>query len=273
MSMPVYPDRFARSVLQGLPLSEVRVVDCHAHVGHYASLHIPETGMAEMIATADRLGIETLCLSALEAISADYRRGNDCVSRAMLDYPGRVRGYVVVNPHYPEEILPEIERCFAAAPFIGLKFHPAGHEYPSDGPAYEAALAYAHEHGLVVLSHNWGSADYLDRVSQRYPRAHFIQAHSAAAWRGIAPLDYLRVAKTRPNVFLDLALSMAWYGALERAVAEAGSEHLLFGTDAAFLDPAVAVGRIAFAQVPDEDKVKILGLNMLGIIGEPLKPV
>lgn len=268
MSMPIYPDRFARSVLRGLPLSEVRVVDCHAHVGHMASLHIPETGIVEMIAHADRLGIETLCLSALEAIYADYRMGNERIASAMLEHPGRVRGYVVVNPHYPEDILPEIERCFAAAPFIGLKFYTTGHEYPPDGPAYEAALGYAHEHGLVVLSHNWGSADYLDRVSQRYPRAHFIQAHSAASWRGIAPLDYLRVTKTRPNVFLDLAVSMAWYGALERAVADAGSEHLLFGTDSTFLEPAVAVGRIAFAQIPEQDKVQILGLNMLRIIGE-----
>jgi predicted TIM-barrel fold metal-dependent hydrolase len=259
-------DSFARRARAGLPLTGVRIVDCHAHLGAYAPMHTPAAGTAQMVGLMDRLGIEATCASSLTACGSDYRWGNDQVSQAMAACPGRVRGYVVVNPNYPEDTLPEIERCFARAPFIGLKFHPEWHDYPPDGPNYEPALAYAQERGLIVLSHTWGTADYLERLSRRYPNATFIQAHTAAGWRGHIPLDYFRVARARPNVYLDLVISVAWYGALERLVDEVGSERLLFGTDAPFLDPSIVLGRVAFARLPDTDKARILGLNMLEIM-------
>jgi predicted TIM-barrel fold metal-dependent hydrolase len=250
----------------GLPLQGLHIVDCHAHLGPLGLMHVREPDADQIVALLDRLGIEAYCPSANVAIGSDYRWGNDRVAEAMLRHPGRILGYIVVNPNYAEDVLPEIERCLARAPFIGLKFHPAWHDYPPDGPNYEPALVCAHERGLVVLSHSWGSARYLEQVSCRFPGASFIQAHTAAGWKGRVPVDYFEVARWRHNVYLDTALSLAWYGAFERLIEEAGSENVVFGTDCPFEDPALALGRVVFARLSDAVKERILGLNMLEIL-------
>jgi predicted TIM-barrel fold metal-dependent hydrolase len=267
MSDVVSPaDPIAARVRRGLPLQGVRVVDCHAHLGALAELHIADPGADGLVALMDRLGVESCCPSAHLAIGADYRWGNDLVAEAMAAHSGRILGYVVVNPNYPQDVLPEIERCFARAPFVGIKLHPEWHGYPPDGPNYEPALGYAHERGLAVLSHSWGPASHLERVSRRYPGASFIAAHVGAAWSGRTPLEHLRVARERPNVYLDTVISVVWYGALERLVAEVGEGSVLFGTDMPFIDPGVALGRVAFAGLRDDARERILGGNMLEVL-------
>jgi uncharacterized protein len=256
----------ARRVRLGLPLQGVRIIDAHAHVGNLAVMHMPESDPAALVLEMDRLGFEAICASEFLAIGSDDRRGNDQMAAAMACYPGRFLGYIAVNPNYPDEVVPEIERCLAQRPFVGLKFHPEWHDYPPSGPNYEPALAYAQERGLAVLSHTWGSASYLEHVSVRYPDAMFIAAHVGAAWNGRTPLEYAAVARRRPNVYLDTAISVTWFGALEQLVKEAGSEHVLFATDVPYIDPGVALGRIAFADLPDSTKERVLGMNMLDIL-------
>lgn len=256
----------AHRVRLGLPVEGRRIVDSHAHLGALGQMYVQEPGIDSIIALLDRLGVEAYCPSAHVAISSDYRWGNDLVAEAMNRYPGRILGYIVINPNYPQDILPEIERCLVRAPFIGLKFHPEWHGYAPDGPNYEPALAVADEKRMVVLSHSWGSADYLERVSQRFSGATFIQAHTGAFWRGYAPLDFFEVTRRRSNVYLDIVGSVVWYGALERLVQEVGSEKILFGTDCPFEDPGLALGRVAFTQLSETAKEQILGLNMLEIL-------
>lgn len=45
-------------------------------------------------------------------------------------------------------------------------------------------------------------------------------------------------------------------------VKEIGSKRVLFGTDMPFLDPRPALGRVAMADISDEEKKDIFGLNM-----------
>jgi predicted TIM-barrel fold metal-dependent hydrolase len=103
-------------------------------------------------------------------------------------------------------------------------------------------------------------------VAAQYPRAGLIQAHTAGAWDGRTPNGFWAVARQHPNVYLDIAISIAWYGALERLVATVGADKILFGTDAPFVDPAVAVGRVVFARLRDSEKERILGQNMLDLL-------
>jgi uncharacterized protein len=258
---------YARAVRLGQALSGVRIVDCHTHLGVLAQLHVDEPEVAQLAGVMDRLGIQVSCPSAYMALGGDYVWGNDVVAAAMSTYPGRYLGYIVVNPNYPEDMLPELERCLARGPFIGIKLHPDYHDYPPDGPAYEPALAWVNERGMVALSHNWGSAAHLDRVAQRYPRVTFIQAHTGGAWKGRVVSDWLELARRQANVYLDVAISVTWYGALERLVKAVGSDKVLFGSDCPFIDPAVVLGRVACSRLPDAAKERILGANMDAILG------
>jgi predicted TIM-barrel fold metal-dependent hydrolase len=55
---------------------------------------------------------------------------------------------------------------------------------------------------------------------------------------------------------------------IERFVREVGADRVLFGSDTPLLEPAAQLGRIAYAKIPEADKVKILGLNTKRLLEE-----
>ena len=252
---------------RGLPLTGVAVVDAHAHLGPFPMIHAPFSDAAGLLASKDRIGIRLTCVSSSYAICADYRRGNDEVAALVRAHPDRFAGYGVINPHYPEDIERELERCLDGLGCWAIKLHPAIHQYPPDGPAYHRVYAAMNERGGVILSHTFGEARDLDRLSAAYPRVVFIQGHEAGAYDGRLPSPFVPLLRERANIYLDTTLSSVRHGAIETLVEAAGADRLLFATDVPFLDNAHQLGRITHAQIAEEDKLKILGGNALVLLG------
>jgi uncharacterized protein len=252
---------------RGVPLSDLPVVDAHAHLGPFPMIHAPFADATGLLASMDRIGIRLTCVSSSYAICADYRRGNDEVAAVVRAYPDRFAGYVVINPHYPEEIDRELARGLDELGCWAVKLHPAIHQYPPDGPAYQRVYAWVNERCGVILSHTFGDARDLDRLSATYPNVVFIQGHEAGAYDGRLPSPFVPLLRERPNVYLDTTLSIVRHGAIETLVEAAGADRLLFATDVPFLDNAHQLGRITHAQIPDEHKRKILGGNALRLLG------
>ena len=251
---------------RGLPLTDVPVVDAHAHLGPFPMIHAPFADAAGLLASMDRTGIRLTCVSSSYAICADYRRGNDEVAAVLRAHPDRFAGYAVINPHYPEDIERELARCLDELGCWAVKLHPAIHQYPPDGPAYRRVYAWMNERGGAILSHTFGDARELDRLSATYPNVVFIQGHEAGAYDGRTPSPYAPLLCERDNVYLDTTLSIVRQGAIEMLVEAAGADRLLFATDVPFLDNAHQIGRITHARIPEEDKRKILGSNALGLL-------
>lgn len=249
------------------PISDVLIIDAHVHLGPYDRFRIPYNDAHGMIVSMDRIGIDKACIFSIVACDADYRRGNDMVAEAVGLYPDRFLGFATIDPNDPERVVEELERCARAFPLYGIKFHPGLHAYPAEGPHYRSAIEYANERGLVLLSHSWSSPRVLASLAECYPRAKFIQAHVAAAWDPRVDSEWFHVARDQPNVWLDLCSSVAYFGALEAAVDRYGSEKLLFASDFPFMDAAYQLGRVVYANIPFEDKVKILGETMKGVLG------
>jgi predicted TIM-barrel fold metal-dependent hydrolase len=117
------------------------------------------------------------------------------------------------------------------------------------------------ERGGVILSHTFGEAPDLERLSTAYPNVVFIQGHGAGAYDGRLPSPFVPLLRERANVYLDTTLSVVRHGAIERLVEDAGADRLLFATDVPFIDNAHQLGRITHARIPEEDKRTILGGN------------
>ncbi|MGI8484186.1 MAG: amidohydrolase family protein [Thermomicrobiales bacterium] len=247
---------------QGLPFDDVLIIDAHAHLGSFPMIHAPFSDASGLLGSMNRIGIRTTCLSSSYAICSDYVRGNDEVAATVRAYPGRFLGYAVINPNYPEEIERELGRCLDDLGFWGVKLHPDIHRYPPDGPSYLRVYAYMNERGGVILSHAFGDVRLLDRLSATYPNVVFIQAHEGGAYDGRTPSPYVPLLRERENVYLDTTLSIVRAGAIERLVDDSGADRLLFATDVPFLDNAHQLGRITHARISEEDKRKILGVNM-----------
>jgi uncharacterized protein len=243
-----------------------RVIDCHAHFGHFSQTNILYPDASAMVRAMDIVDVEKLCISSFLSIGPDCRAGNDMVAGAVKRYPDRFIGYAVVNPNRPEEIEVELQRCFGQLAMRAIKLHPAFHKYPIDGPAYRLAFDYAGRHGIAILSHEWGTPQFLEALAGEYPKVNFIIAHTGF-WDGRGPFHFRGVLERRKNVFVDLVYSKIYYCALENMVEYVGAEKILWGSDFPLHDLPYQLGRMLFSRLNDSDKQKILGENMLGILG------
>jgi len=251
-------------VRAGERLDDLLVIDAHAHMGRWFNFHVPDGDAAGMIRTMDRIGIKACVSSGHAGIGPDFILGNDDVARGAQAFPGRIFGYIAVNPNYPaQEMREELERRWTTGCFVGIKFHADMHKYPSDGARYAPAWEFAHEHDLPLLSHD--SVGHLAGPAERYTGAKVLIAHA------ISSLDMLEaaaeLASRRPNVYLDICGSPLVFGALEMAVEKVGAGRVLFGTDLPFIDPRPQVGRVAFAKIAETDKLRILGENAAALFG------
>jgi len=76
----------------------------------------------------------------------------------------------------------------------------------------------------------------------------------------------MNIVKKHENVYADIAISRAREGNVEWLVNGAGSEKILYGSDMPFFDPRPTFGRLAYANISENDKRNIFGLNMKRII-------
>lgn len=250
----------------GLPLEDVLVIDSHCHIGKWWQFHIPGHTAEDMLTSMDRLGLNKAFITAHSAIGPDYTHGNDMVIDAVKRYPERFIGYATVNPNYESDMKNELDRCFSVNGIRGIKLHPGCHGAAIDYKKYRIAYETANELACPVLIHVWGKADVdaIDRVSALYPQARFVIGHSGADIHAME--DAIEVVKSRDNAYLDLAVSVAFEGNVEWFVSEVGSTKVLYGSDMPFLDPRPALGRVAMADITDDEKKNILGLNMKSIL-------
>jgi predicted TIM-barrel fold metal-dependent hydrolase len=246
---------------------ETRVVDGHGHLGYYHNTRIIPTDAEAMIRVMDRVGVEKICVSSFLSIGPDCKAGNDMVADAINKSPDRFIGYGVVNPNRPQEIDSELRRCFENLGMRAIKLHPVTHQVPIDGSAYQRVFDFAANQHLPILSHDWGKPAFLDRLASDYPDISFIIAHTGF-WDGRSDFAYAGVIGCHDNVYLDLAYSNIFYEALERLVALIGAPKIVFGSDFPLHDLGYQLGRVIFARLSTDEKQKILGLNMLRIIGE-----
>lgn len=270
-------ERLMQQMQMGAPLSDVVVIDCHAHLGPWYYMHIPESDAATMARVMDRTGIRTTIFSSNLAIGPDYRMGNQMVFDACNSHPGKFLGYVTVNPHYFDDMLRELDFWFqnyqAKGKMIAIKLHPAFHQYPVDGEYYRPAFEYARAHGLVVLSHAWGEGPdelvcgprLFDVIASRYPTVKIIIGHSGGNLRGY--YRSVEVAKKWDNIYLDTNHSFLSLGFVEFLVKNVGADRVLFSSDFPFLNAPAGLGKVVFSKLSTAEKEKILGLNAQALFG------
>jgi predicted TIM-barrel fold metal-dependent hydrolase len=266
-------------VIPGLS-NELRIIDCHGHLGYFSSTNIIPADADAMVRAMDRAGVERICISSFLGIGPDSNVGNQLVAEALKKHPKRFVGYAVVNPNRPEGLEEELDRCLGTPGIRAIKLHSALHQYPLDGPAYRRVFDYAARRSLPILGHEWtpspsapltiarsSGPGFLEKLSSDYPTIRFIIAH-AGFWDGRTEFAYARVLSSRENVFVDLAYSNIFYDALERMVAMVGADKIVFGSDFPLHELTYQLGRVFFAKLSAEDKRLILGGNMLRILGE-----
>ena len=241
---------------------EIPVFDVHTHVGQWAlyDTYTEQDQLAEM----DRIGVRCTAISSLAGIAGDVRRGNDEVAALLARQPKRFVGYCHVNGNYADDMLPELERCFARPGFVGIKVYQQGVAY--DDPRFDPVWKFAVQHNAPVLAHTWGgNLTGFDKVAKRFPSVPFMAAH-AGSDHGYQP--YIDAAKAARNFYLDLTYSRDIANLIEHFVKTVGADQIVWGSDQPLFSMAEQIGKVLFSRFSDADKEKILSGNAAQFFGK-----
>lgn len=243
----------------GKSIKNELIIDCHAHYGIWYEIYSAYWSEEKFIDYLSLIGIDYICTSHFLGIGPDFRTGNDEILKLMKKYPNLVIGEAVINPNYPSEIKIELERCLNNG-FKIFKLHPEKHQYKADGKNYEPVYEFCNDNNLIILNHDFGSPDFLEKISKKYKNTVYIIGHGNSA-------GYEEVLRKHKNVYISLVASYE-FGEIERLVREVGSDKLLFGTDIPYLDAGFQLGSLIYADISDIDKRKILGKNFFEILSD-----
>ena len=238
------------------------VIDVHGHMGPFYGIWFPRGPAEAMIHTMDLAGVGLLCFSHHYAL-LNPEVGNAATIEAVRLYPDRLRGYLVVNPNYPETIAADLKAYDSHADvFVGLKMLADYHGRAWDDAAYVSAWEFADERGLLVLGHTWGGSQYngaemVRKIAERYHGIKLLLAHCLHGQWDKA----VEAARAFPNVYLELCAVLDDRGVVERFVDAGLIDKILFGTDLPWFSPHQGIGALLSADITDEDRHKILHRN------------
>ena len=251
-------------LLAGTPVADY-VVDAHCHMGPYFNFYVVDDGSAAaMVRSMDALGIDVSLVSPHLAITGDWREGNRQSAEAAAQFPGRIVPLITISGRTtPAEVEAEVSHWHETTGIKGFKFHSSLHGVTTLDEGYRPVYEYCNEHGIAILSHCWngegGTEKVIGTLTERYPNVNFVNAHSASGWQVIEAECAL--AEKFEHYQLDLTGSLLVWGGVEYMVERVGADRILYGSDCPFIDPRPSMGRMLCADISDDDKRKILGLN------------
>jgi len=238
----------------------------------------PKAKMAtaeELLASMDEAGIGLSIVLNIGWVNHELCvETNDYILDSVSRYPKRLIGFCAIQPAAGDAAVAELERCAkAGAKGIGeLRSDVQGFNLADETtmkPVVDAAL----KHDLIFLTHSSepvgheysgkGSItpDILYSFITAFPSLKLVCAH----WGGGLPFYTLmpEVAEALTNVFFDTAATVFLYKPeiFEQVSHIIGSDKILFGSDYPLMHQNRVLAQIQSAQLPEEDKARILGAN------------
>jgi predicted TIM-barrel fold metal-dependent hydrolase len=244
------PGSFAATTFGASPAAD-RSAAVAAHLG-WDDPGAVEALADRWIAELDRHGIARASLIA--SIPGDEQS----VAAAVRRHPSRFVGFFMFNPVAPEASS-RLAAALADRKLRTIALFPAMHHYRLDDAAVERVFEQAAEHGAAVFVHcgvltvgvrkklglpspfdlRLGDPFAAARMAARFPKVPVIIPHfGAGLFR-----EALMAADQCPNIHLDTSSSNSWMRyhpgltldhVFRQALAVAGPERLLFGTDSSF---------------------------------------
>ena len=261
---------YFEQIHEGIPLTDVEIIDVHAHLGPNGTHHQPLESPGEMVWMMDRCGIDKTIISATPGISGDIVLGNNMMLDAVKSHRGRLYGACYVSGHYPELSLDELNRCFdTEKDVVVMKVHPIQAKCKMNDRRMKKLYEFASERKLFTVVHTWldddpyGNQDMFTDIAKEYPDINWLMGHSGGPHGGYHAVE---IAQEVSNVYLDITLSLCPARQIEFFVKEIGSERVMFATDNPFIDPRPQIGRVGLADIRHEDRVNIFGANAQRLI-------
>lgn len=262
---------YREEAFRGEPVSAF-VIDAHTHIGQDYSrgwhMMLEQTTLPSLIARYDQLGVNCCVTAPHPILDGMTSLANEMAEAACAEYPGRIYGYISVAPSEGLDAVRRHIKQYAANPrFVGFKFL-GGYNGSYLDPCYQHALAFASEARCPVLCHTWEDTpphSELRDMMERHPGFKLVCAHLGGGSEKMTRRA-LALVKDYPQFYLEICGSLHNTLSIADVCQMAGSDRVIFGTDAINLDPRFDFGRVAFSPLPDADKDLIFSGNFLRLL-------
>ena len=254
------------------------IFDCHVHGpaedGSFWQWHPVTKDARDMVRYLRDCGVERAVVSCAGSqrsrTPGDLTVGNDTAYQLAQEFPDFVVPACLVNPEFLEVSLAEMVRAARrGVRWVGeLCGYIAGYEFTdAEGSATPRFARIVEEAGsLRMVLHLHAETEEMAHLARSYPQVTFVIAHIGGSPERCA--ERIRMVAAHPNVYLDISgAGSERVGILELAVAHAGAERVLFGSDFTINDPGSVVARIQRAHLEEAERERILHLNLEGLLG------
>jgi predicted TIM-barrel fold metal-dependent hydrolase len=193
--------------------------------------------------------------------SNDPRAANERTRAACEHFPGRILGYIYLNPTDVEGSLAELERCVPLECFRGVKLHPSNDTYYPFYEGYFPVYERVEECGLPILWHS-GTSPYshplqIAYVARLFPRVPFILGHFALSdltW------ECFPAAEMAKNIHVDTTANPI-IPVLSDWIDRFGAERMLWGSDFPFYDVGYELVKVDYLRCTKAQKQQIRSEN------------
>jgi uncharacterized protein len=241
-----------------------RAFDVHTHLGPL-DFDVPQVTDADLVG---ELGLAKAAVaSAALAIFGDPVRGNEqAVRAAAANAAGGLHVYLVADPTDLESTADELRRSIGAPGVLGIKVHGEWSGTPTASRAMADLFELLAPYGRPVKIHNTGDGwdEALGAIARQHPRLPIVIAHGGL---GTPSVEGARLAAVHDNVHLEFSSSFAHLPTVREALAIAGPDKLLWGSDAPLLDPAFVLGTYRDAGLPPEAEDRVFWGNAATLFG------
>lgn len=198
------------------------------------------------------------------ALAGDIGGGN-AETKSLVDAIPQARGWVVVNPTYPERSSEEMRRHLSNSRWLGAIIHP-GHaqEALSSAATREVMNAYRrYTRPLLVHVPNGAAVRSLEALASEFSTLKFIAAGAGGDdWQ-----DCMYAAKRYVNLYLEPLSGGSHRGKLETILQVLGPNRVLFGSNYPEFNPGASLGLLMEAKISDGEKQNILTTNAVRLFG------
>lgn len=242
-------------------LRDIPFIDAHGHFGPWSITYIPHAmDYGRVIAEMDRYGCDMVWMSASgPGYNDEPAVKNDHVFDFAAAHPGRIVPYCTLSANDPGGTLPELKRCLAKGPCVGVKMHRYHQaEYSLLDPFMQPVLELLTEQCLLYMNHDLGDRAELEEVLRRYPDLRVMAGHFNPRVNDLAG--------THANL-LDCTCAASAPESIGHEVRRLGTARsMLVGSDFSLFCLAFGIGMVAYADISDADKRDILGGNALRVL-------
>lgn len=190
---------------------------------------------------------------------------NDETAKIVSMAPHFFIGFCYLNPTLGERaVRQEVDRCVGEMGFRGLKLEIANNARDA---CMKSVMHAAEAHDVPVLQHTWGQTKIKQRshhsdpedtciLAKRHPNVRIIMAHlTGCGYRGVL------AARGIDNLWVDTSGGSPEAGIVEHAVANLGSQRVLYGSDLPIRDLPAAIGQVSGSPLTAKEKENIFYNN------------